>query len=352
MNYVAERIAMARKMAGLSLQGLSDLMGGLVTKQSLSKYEKEETQPDTKVIEAIAAALNVRLDFFLRGKPSEINKIEFRKKMRLSATDEEMIRQQAIDFVERYEELEELTGSVLPLVNPVADRLIRRVEDVEAVADCIRVAWKLGEMPIANVIETLEEQGFKVLEVDAPEEFRGLSGVSSRGSNVIVLNTRGCDNVRKRFTAIHEAAHILPQFDPALSTRERETLCHALAGAILIPRSRFVDFFGYSRRTISIAELKQAKELYGISCRALIARAKNIGVISEQTLKGLFIALNRMVGPKGDPGKYKEGCHEKVHRFDRLLMRAVSEEVISMSKAAALNKQSLGEFRESLLITE
>jgi len=352
MNHVAQRIAMARKMAGLSLQGLSELMKGFVTKQSLSKYEKGDTQPDLKVIEAIATALNVRLDFFLRGEPSELESIEFRKKVRLGATDQEMIRQQAIDFVERYEELEELAGSELPFVNPVADQTIHSFKDVEGVAEAIRSEWKLGEMPIANAIETLEDQGFKVLEVDAPEEFQGLSGISSRGSNVIVLNTRGCDNVRKRFTAIHEAAHILPKFNESLGLREKEKLCHALAGAILMPKTRFVDFFGHTRSTITMAELKQAKELYGISCRALVVRARSLGVISEQTSTGLFITMNRVFGSKEDPGKYKGGLQEKALRFDRLLMRAVSEEVISMSKAAALNKQTLGEFRESLNATE
>ena len=35
-------------------------------------------------------------------------------------------------------------------------------------------------------------------------------------------------------------------------------------------------------------------------------------------------------------------------RFLQLLMRAVAEEVISTSKAAALNNQKLGDFREIL----
>lgn len=37
---------------------------------------------------------------------------------------------------------------------------------------------------------------------------------------------------------------------------------------------------------------------------------------------------------------------EKSDRFLQLLMRAVAEEVISISKAASLNNQKLGEFRD------
>jgi predicted HTH domain antitoxin len=42
---------------------------------------------------------------------------------------------------------------------------------------------------------------------------------------------------------------------------------------------------------------------------------------------------------------------EKSNRFEQLLFRALAEELISMSKAAALNNQSMAEFRGKLLIT-
>ena len=38
--------------------------------------------------------------------------------------------------------------------------------------------------------------------------------------------------------------------------------------------------------------------------------------------------------------------HEKSDRFLQLLMRAVAEEVISISKAASLNNQKLWDFRD------
>ena len=41
---------------------------------------------------------------------------------------------------------------------------------------------------------------------------------------------------------------------------------------------------------------------------------------------------------------------EKSNRFIQLLFRALAEELISISKAAALNNQTLAEFREKLLI--
>lgn len=39
-------------------------------------------------------------------------------------------------------------------------------------------------------------------------------------------------------------------------------------------------------------------------------------------------------------------------RFDQLLFRALSEEIISMSKAASLKNMKLSEFRSKILVVE
>ena len=59
-----ERLQLARKMAGLSYQGLADKLNGLVTKQSLHKYEQGSMHPDSEKLIAFANALNVTVDFF------------------------------------------------------------------------------------------------------------------------------------------------------------------------------------------------------------------------------------------------------------------------------------------------
>ena len=56
-NVFANRLQSARKMAGLSLQGLADKLDNLVTKQSLNKYEQGVMKPDSEVLIALANSL-------------------------------------------------------------------------------------------------------------------------------------------------------------------------------------------------------------------------------------------------------------------------------------------------------
>jgi len=57
-----------------------------------------------------------------------------------------------------------------------------------------------------------------------------------------------------------------------------------------------------------------------------------------------FVTLSTIL--KKEPEQYDFQGEEKSNRFLQLLLRAVAEEAISLSKAAALNNQKLAEFRQ------
>ena len=54
---ISERLKQIRLARGLSLDALVDAMGGVVTKQAVSKYETGKSQPTPKVVRALARAL-------------------------------------------------------------------------------------------------------------------------------------------------------------------------------------------------------------------------------------------------------------------------------------------------------
>ena len=87
---------------------------------------------------------------------------------------------------------------------------------------------------------------------------------------------------RKRFTALHELGHLVLRFSPELSDIEKESLCHAFAVAMLIPNETFIQEVGSKKRNIiSIGELMNIKETYGISIQAIMARTKSLQIINE-----------------------------------------------------------------------
>src|ERR1700748_2050798 len=117
MNPFAERLISARKMKGWSLQELADHISVPITKQALNKYEKNEMKPTSEVLLALSKALDVKLDYFLREPKIMLEQVEFRKKKRLPAKQEESIKEKVRDFLERYLEVEQLLNIKIEFSN-------------------------------------------------------------------------------------------------------------------------------------------------------------------------------------------------------------------------------------------
>lgn len=338
---LSERLLTARRMAGLSLQGLSDKMQNRVSRQAIHQFEQGKSKPEADTLLDLAHALNVRLDYFYRNSAITFDKLEYRKKIKLSKSEEIAIQETAKDRLDRYFELEELTNAQLSFTNPIEGFVVKNLADIEIAAEQVRTAWNLGLKPIPSVMEMLEEKGIKVLEVDATDGFQGFSAEAS-GALIVVLNAND-DAFRKRFTAIHELAHILLKFEDSLNV---EKYCHAFSGAFLFPKPSVIEVFSAKRKKVSFAELIQQKCYYGISIQAILMRLRNLDIINDSTYKGLIIWMTNAGYRTKEPGVYS-GV-EKALRFSQLLYRAAVEELISLSKAASFNNQTLSNFRRTL----
>ena len=346
MRNFPERLKSARKMNGFSMQELADKMNNVVSKQAIGKYELGVMKPDSEILSAICKALNVRPDYFLREGKITLENVEFRKLTRLSKKDIEKIREQTIDFLERYFELENLLGIDSKFNNPLKDTVIDHESQIEEAVVKLRKSWKIESNHVPNLIKLFEDQGIKVFEIDAPDSFSGLATYVNN-SPVVVLNSN-LNHVldRKRFTALHELAHLLLKFSRKFDQKQIEKLCYAFSGAFLMPKELFINEFGGVRHNVFIEELKFMKQNFGISMQAIMARAKNLELISEQYYKTFSIQFSKLGFRKKEPGAYQG--YESSNRFFQLLYRAVAEEIISLSKAASLNNQKLADFREML----
>jgi len=348
-DIVAKRIKSARALAGLSLRELSDRMEGIVSHNAITKYEQGLMMPDSKVLLALANALHVKTDYFFRPYAVEIEQIEFRKKSRLSPKEVSSIKEEAIDSVSRYIELEQFLHLESEFANPLKDLPIKNGKDVENAVNILLNVWKIGFNALPNVIELLEDKEVKVIELDVNEQFDGLSGWSDTHIPIIVIN-KNFGVERKRFTALHELGHLLLAFDEGVENKAKEKLCHRFAGAMLIPEETFLLELGKTRKSISISELIAVKETYGISIQAVMARARDLGVISDTYFQGFRIWLNKDAKRKTEVGLGQYIGREQSTRFKQLLYRAASEEIISLSKAANLANQKLATFRDEFVL--
>ena len=78
----AKRLKQARVLKKISMDQLVQLIGGLVSKQAISKYESALMKPNSSVIVALSAALDVEPDYFFRPFNFDVDhfNVSFRKK--------------------------------------------------------------------------------------------------------------------------------------------------------------------------------------------------------------------------------------------------------------------------------
>lgn len=344
----SKRVKSARTLRGLSQRELSARVEGLISHNAIAKYENGLMKPNSTVLLELSKVLDLPLDYFFKSQSIEIENVEFRKKSKLTQKEENAIREETLENISKYIELEQLLDISTEFKNPIIDIKINNSEDVEKAVDELLSKWNVGFNAIPNVIGLLEDKEIKVLEQKENDSFDGLSGWATGQIPIIVINSEfGLE--RKRFTALHELGHLLLNFNKNLEHKTIEKLCHSFAGAMLIPKQTFLKELGDSRKKISLSELINIKEAYGISIQAIMARAKNLNIISEQSYIAFRLWINESQDRKKEVnlGSYKG--KEECTRFKQMLYRATSENIISMSKAANLANQKLAQFRDEYI---
>ena len=346
----AERLKQARAMSGLSLRKLEQAIGGVVSYNALSKYEKGEMMPNSDVLMAVSEATGQSYGFFFRDKTTEIKEIKFRRQLSKSGKKEsDAIERKAADFFERYFEILSILGIDDKFKDPLGRGGIRTPGDAEKAAESLRQKWKLGLNAIPNVHQMLEENNVKVYEVDAPLTHDGFSGWIERHPVVGVaqhLNEQCL--TRKRNTLLHELAHILfkDHLSDEVDEKFEEKLAPRFAGALMLPSEAFFMEFGKSRTSLSLTELIDVKIKYGISIAAIMVRARQLECISDSIYNRFWKNYKAEKWKEKEPGDDAYKGDESSTRFKQLVYRALAEGEITRSKAAELLAVSIDNIRK------
>lgn len=350
MEIFAMRLKQARILKKLSMDKLVDLIGGIVTKQAISKYESAKMMPNSTVLIALSQALDVEPDYFSRPFSFDLNQFEvsFRKKSDTSVKDVNALKVQIQDQVERYLEVEEILGKSNDSIHKIKGKALSEPEQMCQLARDVRKEWNLGDDAIANVQATLESKGIKVISTEAPEGFDGVSGVVNGKDYIIVLNSRNVSVERMRFTCFHELGHLLynDRFSDKLTQRQKEKLCDSFANEMLLPTDALMKVFKPGER-ISTSELRRLQIIYGISIDAIMHKLLDTGIISDSKYRSYCIlkskneALKRFVNET----RYVEDITNK---FETMVYAAAAKDLISTSKAASMLHSSIGTVRKHL----
>lgn len=347
------RLIIFRKMRGMSQAQLAKRLEELeaecndgryksVSSTALEKYEKGIMLPQDEIKRTIADALDIPIEDF--DKPFDVNidcsKFAFRKKSRLGKKKQEEIVLAIQNRIEKYVEVERMLNINTKFDGDLSNIVVTCDVDARKAAMKLRKDWSLGLGPIPQSIQVLENHGVKVIAVNEdPTLFDGTSN-TIEGIPVLVINMNYKDKnnpdiERRRFTLFHELGHQVLKFGSDVDDKTQEHLCDVFANEMLIPQSTFLDIFGNKRQNILIGELKSVQQQFGISCRALMMKAKQLGVVTESSHKYFCIRINQNADLKAfvDRNAMQE---MPTTRFERLVYRALAMKEIDTSKAATL----------------
>ncbi|MCP4567776.1 MAG: ImmA/IrrE family metallo-endopeptidase [FCB group bacterium] len=339
---IGDRIKYARKGAGLSLRGLAEIVK--VSHSAIQKYEKGFDVPSSPVLIALAKALNVSIDYFFRESVVSLSSANFRKRSRLGKKKQATILAKALEFLERYVQVEEL--SPYDRINFKKPRCfsqkLESLEDVEDAAISLRNSWQLGMGPISSLVEEIEEKGVKIVITSIEDEqFDGCSAFVNNNTPVVCI-AREWPGDRQRFTIAHELGHLM--IGDYAQHLNGENIANRFAGAFLLPRDTVMKELGRHRHSFLIRELIDLKLKYGVSIQCWIRRAFDVGIISKSFYTSIMIDFGKRGWRKKEPGELVN--REKPKRMERKVYRALRENMVSEAKAAELLNISISTLRE------
>jgi len=346
-NMIGKRLKQLRLARGLSLEGLAASTGGIVTKQSLSKYEKGKSKPTAVVVNKIAEALRVKAAYLCTEPSVSINFIAYRKGSGLlkreQAKVESLVRQSLEDRIRVQEIIGQTYGVDLPVKSYPGS-----LDYADNAAKNLREKWNLGSDPIYSVIGVLEERSVHVLEIDAGERFDGISALAYDDKRLVaaaVVSRRGLPGERQRLNLAHELGHLVLDVPAGI---DEEAAAFRFGAAFLAPAEVVRRDVGERRSFLRPDELILLKQKFGMSIQSLLYRLRDLGIIGDPYYRQWCININRLGWRRREP---VEMPPEQSSWLEQSILRALGEDLMSREMAENILGRSL-DVQEPLSLVE
>lgn len=332
-EFNGDQLKLARSAAGFSLADIGREIG--VTRQYASRLESGAT-PSTEQTKMLAKLLSVAESFFygVRSNVLTSEQCHFRssrsatKTLKSSITSQvEVLNSKIIRPLEEWIEFPDIN---IPDIEPDIEPFL----SVEAVADEVRKIWNLGYGPISNMTKLLESKGCIVVNLaDADERIDAFSVYTHRP--LVVRNTHKLSPCRLRFDYAHELGHLVMHQGVETGCRLTESQANSFASAFLMPKSSFYNDFPKLRGSYFNWEaLIELKVRWGVSLKAILYRAKSLGLIDSEKAKSGYIYLSRNGYAKkerGDDLVHPEAPTLLQKAFESLTPSEMREIIVSSS---------------------
>lgn len=334
---IGPRIKQLRLARGMSLDTLAAELGGVVTKQALSKYELGKSQPSARVLTRLAAALGVKTSQLATPPAVEVAFIGYRRRASLPPREQEQIESAVAYALEQRVWLQRCLQATATIDLPIMSLAVRTLDEADDAALHVRSQWGLGSEPIANVTATLEDHLVHVIEIDGGDRFDGISAIArdseQHAISAAVVSDTHIDGERQRLNLTHELGHLVLDVSQVAHEELIEPLAFRFGAALLAPASLLRQEVGARRSFLSLEELLLLKQRFGMSIQALLHRLRDLGIISEAAYVQWCKDISRLGWRKAEPGAL---AREQPTWFRRHVLRAAAEELISDDEATRM----------------
>lgn len=349
---IGQRLRQQRLARGLSLEKLAARMGGIVTKQALSKYEHGKMRPSPVVLNKLAATLSVKAAYLWSEPTIRVEFIAYRKGSGLPKKEQERIESLVRQTLEERVQLQELIGKIEDAAVPVQALPGETVEDAERAARDLREQWNLGLDSIASVMGVMESHCIHGLEIDARDRFDGISAVAydeeQRVKAAAVVTRRGVAGERQRLNLTHELGHLVLRVPEDMDEKKEEKVAFRFGAAFLAPADTVRREIGSHRSRINLRELLLLKERFGMSIQALLYRLRDLGIITEVHYQQWCRNINRRGWRKQEPF---ELLPEQSMWMRQSVLHAVAERLVTKEMAERMLGEPV-EMEQSLSLVE
>ena len=288
-----EMLTLARESRGYTQTALAARAG--ITPTLVSKFESGVVPPTEENLKKLAEILDYPVDFFMQSDRIYALGCSFlfhRKRKTMPVPEQRRLL------------------AILNVTRMQIDRLLRNAEMIsensfirmdpeqfggpQEIARRLRVAWKIPDGPISNVVEAVESAGGVV--VRYPFKNAKASGMSWWLPELPPLFFINSDmsGDHQRLTLSHEVGHVIMHRVPHDFIEDE---ANAFAAEFLLPEKLIrADLKG-----LTLSRAASLKVYWKMSMQAIIRRAKELSCIDERRYRSLSIQISAAGFRKNEP---------------------------------------------------
>lgn len=289
------RLTLARWSAGVTKRELAERSD--LSPASITQYEAGRTMPPPATLARLALALGMPVAYFERSpgrrRPDPAARSFFRS-LRTTPQRErdraDALAEHLFDLADYLDQRVTLPQLDVPRIAPQTGDL----EEIEGIARAVRVHWELPSGPVAHVVRSMEAHGVIVARLKSGSSRLDAFSRWFGDQALVLLWAEKSDKARSRFDAAHELGHLVMHSDPDPLDRDQERQANMFASAFLMPAAEVRPYLPTTApRPGRWESVLNSRKHWGVSAKALLYRARELGELSDSSYRRSMISYNQ-----------------------------------------------------------